>query len=60
VWCFFAEAIPAALAQRLGSYVLTESMHRRPDIGFDSYGRFFPTQDILPRGTVEAIIDEKG
>ena len=25
VWCFFAEAVPAALARRLGSYLLTES-----------------------------------
>jgi len=50
VWCFFAEAIPAALARRLGSYVLTESMERRPDIGFQSYDRFFPSQDTLPQG----------
>ena len=50
VWCFFAEAVPAALARRLGSYVLTESMMRRPDIGFHSYDRFFPSQDTLPRG----------
>jgi hypothetical protein len=46
----FAEAIPAALARRLGSYVLTESMERRPDIGFQSYDRFFSSQDTLPRG----------
>ena len=26
VWCFFEEAIPAALARRLGSYLLTETM----------------------------------
>jgi superfamily II DNA or RNA helicase/very-short-patch-repair endonuclease len=50
VWCFFTEAIPAALARRLGSFVLTESMVRRPDIGFQSYDRFFPSQDTLPRG----------
>jgi superfamily II DNA or RNA helicase/very-short-patch-repair endonuclease len=50
VWFFFDEAIPAALARRLGSYVLTESMERRPDIGFESYDRFFPSQDTLPQG----------
>jgi hypothetical protein len=33
VWLFFAEAIPAALARRLGSHILTETMERRPDIG---------------------------
>ena len=36
VWFFFEEAIPAALARRLGSHVLTETMERRPDIGLDS------------------------
>jgi len=50
VWFFFAEAIPAVLARRLASYVLTESMDRRPDIGFESYDRFFPSQDTVPHG----------
>ena len=50
VWMFFAEAVPAGLARRLGSYVLTETMERRPDVGLDSYDRFFPNQDTLPQG----------
>ena len=25
-------------------------MERRPDIGLDSYDRFFPNQDTLPQG----------
>ena len=50
VWLFFDEALPAALARRLGSYLLTEAMERRPDIGLDSYDRFFPNQDTLPQG----------
>jgi superfamily II DNA or RNA helicase/very-short-patch-repair endonuclease len=50
VWLFFDEALPAALARKLGSYILTETMERRPDIGFDSYDRFFPNQDTLPHG----------
>ena len=50
VWIFFAEAIPATIARRLGSYLLTETMERRPDIGLDSYDRFFPNQDTLPLG----------
>ena len=29
---------------------LTLTMERRPDIGLDSYDRFFPNQDTLPRG----------
>jgi hypothetical protein len=50
VWIFFDEAIPASLARKLGSYVLTETMERRPDIGLRSYDRFFPNQDTLPMG----------
>jgi hypothetical protein len=50
VWLFFQEAIPAALARRLGSHILTETMEYRPDIGLDSYDRFFPNQDTLPQG----------
>ncbi|MDD9993554.1 MAG: DEAD/DEAH box helicase family protein [Rhodospirillales bacterium] len=50
VWIFFAEAVPAALARRLGSHLLTEAMETNPDIGFKSYDRFFPSQDTLPDG----------
>lgn len=50
VWFFFEEAIPAALARRLGSHVVTETMERRPDIGLDSYDRLFPNQDTMPQG----------
>lgn len=42
VWLFFDEAVPAALARKVGSYILTETMERRPDIGFDLYDRFLP------------------
>ncbi len=50
VWLFFEDAIPAALARRLGSHVLTETMAGRPDLGLDSYDRMFPNQDTMPRG----------
>src|SRR5947208_4707821 len=50
VWLFFEEAVPAALARKLGSSILTETMEHRPDIGLDSYDRFFPNQDTLPHG----------
>ncbi len=50
VWLFFDEAIPAALARRLGSHILTETMEFRPDMGLDSYDRFFPNQDTMPQG----------
>ena len=50
VWFFFEEAIPASLARKLGSHVLTETMEHRPEIGLNSYDRLFPNQDTLPRG----------
>lgn len=50
VWMFFEEAIPAILARRLGSHLLTETMEHRPEIGLGSYDRFFPNQDTLPKG----------
>ena len=50
VWFFFEEAVPAALARRLGSHLLTETMESRPDVGLDSYDRLFPNQDTLPQG----------
>jgi len=50
LWFFFDEAIPATLARKLGAHLLTETMERRPDIGLDSYDRFFPNQDTLPPG----------
>jgi superfamily II DNA or RNA helicase/very-short-patch-repair endonuclease len=50
VWIFFDQAIPATLARKLGSHILTETMERRPDIGLTSYDRLFPNQDTLPKG----------
>ena len=50
VWLFFEEAISASLARKLGSHVLTETMEHCPEIGLDSYDRFFPNQDTLPKG----------
>ena len=49
-WFFFEEAIPATLARKLGSHLLTETMESRPDLGLASYDRLFPNQDTLPRG----------
>ena len=50
VWFFFAEAVPANIARKLGSHLLTETMEARPEVGFDSYDRLFPNQDTLPSG----------
>jgi len=47
---FFSEPVPAALARKMGAFLLTQTMERRPEIGLDSYDRFFPSQDTLPKG----------
>jgi hypothetical protein len=49
-WLFFDDPLPASLARRLASFLLTEAMEDRPDIGLESYDRLFPNQDTLPQG----------
>ncbi|MFB9984854.1 DEAD/DEAH box helicase family protein [Mesorhizobium kowhaii] len=50
LWLFFSEPIPVRAARQLGSLLVTETMERRPEIGFASYDRFFPSQDTMPIG----------
>ncbi|HVT89497.1 MAG TPA: DEAD/DEAH box helicase family protein [Tepidisphaeraceae bacterium] len=50
VWIFFEQAASAAVVRKLGSHILTETMECRPEVGFESYDRFFPNQDTLPQG----------
>jgi superfamily II DNA or RNA helicase/very-short-patch-repair endonuclease len=58
IWFFFAQAIPATIARKLGFHALTETTQRCPEIGLDSYDHFFPNQDTLPHlgfGSVLAL-----
>jgi hypothetical protein len=50
VWIFFERAIPATTARKLGCVILTRTMESRHQIGLDSYDRFFPNQDTMPKG----------
>jgi hypothetical protein len=50
VWIFFDRATPAVTARKLGCAILTRTMERRHQIGLDSYDRFFPNQDTMPKG----------
>ncbi len=50
LWFFFQEPIPAGLARKFGTALLTFSMDRRHEIRFKSYDRLFPSQDTLPKG----------
>ena len=50
VWIFFDCAVPAITARKLGCAILTRTMERRHQLGLDSYDRFFPSQDTMPKG----------
>lgn len=50
VWIFFTHAVQASLARKIGSLILTRATAQRPGIGLESYDRFFPSQDTLPKG----------
>lgn len=50
LWIFFDRPVQASLARKFGCAILTRSMERRHQIGLDSYDRFFPTQDTMPKG----------
>jgi superfamily II DNA or RNA helicase len=50
VWVFFSKPLEARLARKMTSFLLTETMERRPEVGLDSYDRLFPNQDTMPKG----------
>jgi superfamily II DNA or RNA helicase len=49
-WFFFEHPVPATLARKFGSAILTFAMNKRHEITFKSYDRFFPNQDTMPKG----------
>ena len=49
-WFFFSGPVPAATARKMGCWLLTETMSRRPELSMSSYDRLFPNQDTMPRG----------
>ena len=56
VWIFFDSLIQAVLARKLGSAILTYTLERHPQLGLDSYDRFFPSQNTMPKGGVGSLI----
>jgi superfamily II DNA or RNA helicase len=56
VWIFFERVIAALSARKLGCVILTRTMERRHQIGLDSYDRFFPNQDTMPKGGLGNLI----
>jgi superfamily II DNA or RNA helicase len=56
IWIFFDHALPAITARKLGCVILTRTMERRHQLGLDSYDRFFPNQDTMPKGGLGNLI----
>ncbi len=56
VWFFFEDRLPAALARKFGTALVTFCMNRRHEIPFKSYDRLFPSQDTMPKGGVGNLI----
>lgn len=50
VWFFFSAPVAAAVARRMGCFLLTETMAHRHQLAMTSYDRLFPNQDTMPRG----------
>ena len=49
-WIFFGGQVPAAMIRKLATFIITQTMIRRPELGLDSYDRLFPNQDTMPKG----------
>lgn len=50
VWIFFDSPIPASLARRLGTVMISQTCAIRRQLELSSYDRLFPNQDRLPSG----------
>jgi len=49
-WIFFAQAVPAREARRLGTAIISHACAHRRQLKLSSYDRLFPSQDTLPKG----------
>ena len=50
VWFFFQSPVAANAARKMGCFLITQTMARRHELSMNSYDRFFPNQDTMPRG----------
>lgn len=50
LWLFFADAMPARDARRLGTALISATCARTRQLKLTSYDRLFPSQDTLPKG----------
>ena len=50
LWAFFAENVPASIARKFGSGLITCAMNKHHGLTFKTYDRLIPSQDTLPKG----------
>ena len=56
-WIFFQKPVQARLARQLGTIILTRAVTERCNIALESYDRFFPNQDTIPKGGFGNLVD---
>lgn len=49
VWIFFEQSMPAKIARKMGSILLTKTMEKA-SLDLSSYDRILPNQDTMPKG----------
>ncbi|MBU0571602.1 MAG: restriction endonuclease subunit R, partial [Candidatus Omnitrophica bacterium] len=49
-WIFFDKTMPAYMARKMGSFLITRTMEGRYQLDMKSYDRLFPSQDTMPKG----------
>ena len=49
-WIFFEQPVPARAARALGTLILSKCGEVNDRMGLESFDRFFPNQDYLPKG----------
>jgi len=50
VWVFFSHPLPAREARQLGAALISYTCDKTRQLSLTSYDRFFPNQDIMPKG----------
>jgi superfamily II DNA or RNA helicase len=55
-WIFFASAVSARDARRLGTAIISHACTRTRQLKLTSYDRLFPNQDTMPKGGFGSLI----
>lgn len=56
IWLFFEESVPASLARKFGTALLTKGAESVNQKNFNSYDKMLPAQDHMPEGGLGNLI----